>query len=1290
MHNDISGFACISTARPPVRKRFDAILLLGTATVALLASPVAFANPVGGAVTSGSATVNHPSSSETTVKQSSEGVVIDWSSFNVGAGQTTQFVQPNASAIAVNRIGSASASHILGTLDANGRILLINGNGLIIGKGAQIDVGSLIATSTDGSDSDLLSGKFTQAGEKNASVINNGAITAASGGVVALVAPNVTNAGTVNAKLGTVALGAANEFTVDFSGDGLVSFAAQGDVNARASAMNSGTLSGANVSMTAHAANGIATGVVDMSGIITAQGVQNVGGTIYLDAGNGTLTTTGTLNAAGATGGGSIETSGQTANISGHITAGQGGHWKVDPEDLTIDSNAATTIDGALKAGTSVLEQTTSGPASGSGTQTAGAGDITVASALSWSTSATLTLDAYHSLNIDAPISISGAGGLVLQYNDEATDGGLSFDLGSTGFVGNVSYGPTNNGGTLAINGANYTLVYSMSDLQAVNSNLNGNYALANSLDATGTSNFVPLGTFSNAFAGTFEGLGNTISNLTIDGASLSDVGLFGQSSGTIRDLGLAGESVTSSGTGGIDIGGLVGDNYGTVLNVVGSVAVGDSQYASIGGLIGSNEAGAMVVDAGVSGSVIDGAEGSAVGGLIGPNAGTVQSAYATASVNGVSSFVGGLVAYNAGTIENSYASGAAAGTGFSYVGGLVGLNQTTIENSYASGAATGGDNSYVGGLVGLNETTIENSYASGAATGGEGSSVGGLVGVNQSSLQYSFATGAASGGASSSVGGLAGVNQGAIVAAYATGAVSDSGSGAFAGGLVGYNFGTIDQTYAVGLVSGATRPHTGGLVGVDESTPGSITNSYWNIETSGITPLSRGAGNVANDSGITGEETAKLQQALPNGFDDTIWAIVPGLSYPYLQWQLPAGTPQVVTGILSNGATPISGAGVGLLIDGDAAATPLLSMSSGANGYYYLLLAPGTIPSSDGQVLGYIASGAARPGNTYYQDASGSLTNLDIRDGEIEIAGDSANASGTIAGLDTAIGSETGSQFIYTQAGGFLSGFDVAIDDTAASFTIDTTLNFTGDDVAINSAGTIGEASGDGIDAAILTGRSVGGANLNGVNLIGVLRGFTNDGAGGLVLTDNEKLVVTGAVNAGTGDLVLTMTMPGTGSDIAINGDITAGGTVTLTSAGSIWEDMANGVITATELTGSASGGTRLEGANLIGSLGDFTNTNGNFLLTNHQALTVSGTVNAGTNVLTLQTTSGDLVVDGALDAGTMTLGSSQGEVYGTGDITTHVLNVTADSGIALTGPNEIYRIGTNSPGTGPDTINQ
>src|ERR1700733_5755366 len=417
------SFISIDFARLAAKKSrrnvLDKNLLLSAAAIALIASPAAYANPLGGAVTTGSASIS-TALNKTNVNQKSEDVVIDWSSFNVGAGQTTQFVQPNAQAIAVNRIGGASASQILGTLDANGRIVLINGNGLLFGKNSQVNVGSLIATSTDGSDSDLLSGKFTRAGKQNASVINNGTITAASGGVVALVAPNVTNTGTVNAKLGTVALGAANKFTVDFAGDGLVSFASQGDVNARASAINTGLLSGANVSMTAHAANGIATGVVNMSGVILAQGVRNVGGTIYLDAGNGTLTTTGTLNAAGATGGGQIETSGHVANISGAITAGNGGLWKVDPEDLTIDLAAATTIDGALNGGTSVLEQTTSGAASGTGNQTAGAGDINVESALSWNSPATLTLDAYHSLNILAPISITGGGGLVLQYNDAA------------------------------------------------------------------------------------------------------------------------------------------------------------------------------------------------------------------------------------------------------------------------------------------------------------------------------------------------------------------------------------------------------------------------------------------------------------------------------------------------------------------------------------------------------------------------------------------------------------------------------------------------------------------------------------------------------------------------------------------------------------------------------------------------------------------------------------------------------------------------------------------------------
>ena len=749
-------------SRTPTQKmRLGALLLLSTATIALMAAP-AYANPAGGAVTTGSASIS-TSTNKTSVDQKSEDVVIDWSSFNVGSGQTTQFVQPNASALAVNRIGGANASQILGTLDANGRIVLINGNGLIIGKGAQGNVGSLIATSTDDSDSDLLAGKFTQAGKQNASVVNNGTITAASGGVVALVAPNVTNTGTINAKLGTVALGAANKFTVDFAGDGLVSFAAQGDVNARASAINSGLLSGANVSMTAHAANGIATGVVAMSGVITAQGVRNVGGTIYLDSGNGTLTTTGTLNAAGATGGGRIETSGQTANISGHITAGQGGQWKVDPEDLTIESNAATTIDGALNAGTSVEEQTTSGAASGSGNQTAGAGDITVASALSWDTSATLTLDAYNSLNILAPISITGAGKLALEYNDDNTGGTLNFGLTPTGFTGNVAFtdvvGSTTQG-ALTINGNSYTIANSVSQLASdISSNAGGDFALANSYNASGDGTY-SSSPISTPFTGTFEGLGNTISNLTVNDGSNDFVGLFGTSEGTIRNVGVVGGSVS----GDAQVGGLVGYNLGTIISSFSTVSVNGT--TDVGGLVGENfgaaSGGGVITDSWAAGEVSSTPDNSSdIGGLVGLNdgistsyLGTITGSYATGLVNpGADSLdIGGLVgrATVDGQIADSYATGAVEAPGGSDVGGLAGRTGGAISGSYSTGLvqASGSD---VGGFVGYdyNPGDITNSYwdmsTSGiGATQGAGSvsNDSGITGETTSGLQGALPSG--------------------------------------------------------------------------------------------------------------------------------------------------------------------------------------------------------------------------------------------------------------------------------------------------------------------------------------------------------------------------------------------------------------------------------------------------------------------------------------------------------------------------------------------------------------------
>ena len=173
-------------------------------------------------------------------------------------------------------------------------------------------------------------------------------------------------------------------------------------------------------------------------------------------------------------------------------------------------------------------------------------------------------------------------------------------------------------------------------------------------------------------------------------------------------------------------------------------------------------------------------------------------------------------------------------------VGGLVGYNKGDIMNSYATGAVTGGRD--VGGLVGINfYGSITNSYATGKVAGT--SDVGGLVGDNfYGSITNSYATGTVVGtGTYTSVGGLVGDNGGRITNSYATGAVT---GGWDVGGLVGYNGyrGDITNSYATGSVSGLVgRNLYGGLVGDDFY--GSITNSYWDKETSGITTSDGGAG---------------------------------------------------------------------------------------------------------------------------------------------------------------------------------------------------------------------------------------------------------------------------------------------------------------------------------------------------------------------------------------------------------------------------------------------------------------
>ena len=234
-------------------------------------------------------------------------------------------------------------------------------------------------------------------------------------------------------------------------------------------------------------------------------------------------------------------------------------------------------------------------------------------------------------------------------------------------------------------------------------------------------------------------------------------------------------------------------------------------------------------------------------------------------------------------------------------IGGLVGINHGNIDNCYCIGTVSGTGNSvsHVGGLVGWNEEgSITMSYSTGTVRGDN--SVGGLVGSNGGSVTTSYSTGTVSG--KTRVGGLMGHNYGSITASYSTGTISGivtiSGTGWAVGGLVGQNHrdGSITTSYSTGSVSGNDR--VGGLTGKNS---GTITTSFWDIQTSGQTNMC-GSSKWESATGCDdsfGKTTAEMQTAstfLEAGWDfvdetangtEDIWWIDEGNDYPRLWWEL-------------------------------------------------------------------------------------------------------------------------------------------------------------------------------------------------------------------------------------------------------------------------------------------------------------------------------------------------------------------------------------------------------------------
>lgn len=283
-----------------------------------LASGLAVANPVGGEVVAGSGRIVQTSGSRLDVVQGSDRLGINWQAFSIGRGEQVNFDQPSSSSVVLNRVTGPEASHIEGMLTANGQVFLVNRNGVFFHKGSVVDVGGFLATTSDISNGDFLSGRyrFNERVNPSGRIVNEGRITAAEGGLVALVAPSVRNSGVIEARLGRVVLGSGSVYTLDLFGDDLVTFAVDDRVAQRLTGLDgegvdalvdqSGVIDapGGRVLLTAGAAGAVVDSVINLSGVVQAKSVSGRGGEIVLHGGDeGLVRVAGTLNASGDHGG---------------------------------------------------------------------------------------------------------------------------------------------------------------------------------------------------------------------------------------------------------------------------------------------------------------------------------------------------------------------------------------------------------------------------------------------------------------------------------------------------------------------------------------------------------------------------------------------------------------------------------------------------------------------------------------------------------------------------------------------------------------------------------------------------------------------------------------------------------------------------------------------------------------------------------------------------------------------------------------------------------------------------
>jgi filamentous hemagglutinin family protein len=847
--------------------------LLGVAVASCFAT-AAPANPVGPSVVSGAATFAAVGKNLTVTN--SPGAIINWQGFSIRADEVTRFVQSGAASAVLNRVTGPEHSAILGQLASNGRVFLINPNGVTVGAGARIDTAGFVASSLALSNEDFLAGKFRFTDSGGAGKVTNaGTINAHSGGPVYLIAPAVENHGVITAPNGDVILAAGKSVE-------LVSAASPDirvQVQAGGEALNVGRLVAENGRV------GIFGAAIRNSGLVSADSAQvTAAGTIVLKASQDlTLEATSALTANGAAGGAvTVQAEGGTLLADGRVEAkgsqAAGGEVRLLGEQVDVMGAAGVDVSGAAGGGTILA----------GGDYQGGNVDVQNARVTHVSPDAKLRADATG----------QGDGGKVIVWADGTTryagtisarggDGGgnggfaevsgkdaleyagttdLRAPAGTTGtllldpkFILIQAGGPapvaTNNqfaenaAGTSVISGANLAAA-----INAANVTLQANTDITfddNVTAATANRNLTLQAGRSVIFnPGRVVALNDSQFTATINDAAAQPANRDAGAAQFVMNAGSAivtrGKTAGARGNVTINVGNFGGTSAGSQVTLLGGATINADGTA--------NRAAGTVTIAGTTATTVD-----ASGGTINANGGA-NSAAGAGRAGGAVAVTGGSVTTGAISTRGSNGvggnnvggSGAAVTLTASAVNGALQVNGA-IDTRGGNSVGTG--NAGTGGTVTL-RTANNGTIASTAAgtittTGGRGQTGGSLSVTSVTPATDTVATvnlaGAINvdGGATPASGTLGGKNAGAVgmvnVNAVTVGAISARGSNSGGGNNVGGNGGavTIDARNATPSIAltgavdsrggdgtGTGNAGSGGLVRLRTANGGSVTGA--------------------------------------------------------------------------------------------------------------------------------------------------------------------------------------------------------------------------------------------------------------------------------------------------------------------------------------------------------------------------------------------------------------------------------------------------------------------------------